>query len=110
MNTVLSALGLGFAAFAVWLVVRIVNRRERWAKRVAFGILVLALATYPFAWGPWLWFKLVHKPPYWAKCSGDAVFAPLRSLADCEMLPEPYRHHVNKWIAEAVNIKHGPKR
>jgi hypothetical protein len=27
----LSALGMAFAAFAVWLTVRIVNRRERWA-------------------------------------------------------------------------------
>jgi hypothetical protein len=33
MKILLAVLGVAFAAFAVWLVERIVNRRERWAKR-----------------------------------------------------------------------------
>jgi hypothetical protein len=32
MTLILPALAVVFAAFCVWLVVRIVNRRERWAK------------------------------------------------------------------------------
>jgi hypothetical protein len=32
MLIVLSAIGVAFAAFWVWLAVRIINRRERWAK------------------------------------------------------------------------------
>jgi hypothetical protein len=32
MVLVLSIFGVSFAAFCVWLTVRIVNRKERWAK------------------------------------------------------------------------------
>ena len=32
MTIFLPTLAVAFAAFCVWLVVRIVNRRERWAK------------------------------------------------------------------------------
>ena len=32
MALALSIFGVAFAAFCVWLTVRIVNRRERWAK------------------------------------------------------------------------------
>jgi hypothetical protein len=48
------ALGLGFAAFCVWLAVRIVNRQERWAKRTALGLFVV-LVGYPLSIGPACW-------------------------------------------------------
>ncbi len=37
----LPALAVTFAAFCVWLTVRIVNRRERWAIRTAIVMAVL---------------------------------------------------------------------
>ncbi len=40
-----------FAAFCVWLTVRIVNRRERWAKRLAWGLIAIS-AIYPLSSGP----------------------------------------------------------
>jgi nitrate reductase NapE component len=40
-----------FAAFCVWLGVRIANRRERWSKWTAAG-LVIALVVYPISFGP----------------------------------------------------------
>jgi hypothetical protein len=37
-----AVMGIGFAAFAVWLVVQIVNR-ERWAIPIAVGLVVCIL-------------------------------------------------------------------
>jgi hypothetical protein len=55
MTIVLPALSVAFAAFCVWLTVRIVNRRERWAKRtlliIACGLPLLYLGSF----GAWCW-------------------------------------------------------
>lgn len=53
MTIIIPTLAVAFAAFCVWLAVRIVNRRERWAKRLAVA-LVLTLA-YPMSFGPVCW-------------------------------------------------------
>jgi len=53
MSIVLAVSGLAFAAFAVWLTVRIVNRREKWAKRLAIGLTVALI--YPLSFGPVMW-------------------------------------------------------
>jgi hypothetical protein len=53
MALTLSMFGFTFATFCVWLGVRIFNRREKWAKRTAMG-LVLVLA-YPLSFGPACW-------------------------------------------------------
>ncbi len=53
MSIVLPTLAVAFAAFCVWLAVRIVNRQERWAKRTVW-VLVVALA-YPLSFGPACW-------------------------------------------------------
>jgi hypothetical protein len=56
MAYVLLALTVAFAAFSVWLTVRIINRRETWAKWTAavlpFVVLVGYAGTYAaMAWG-----------------------------------------------------------
>jgi hypothetical protein len=51
----LTALCISFAAFCVWLTVRIVNRRERWAKRLAGGIAVGLPVFYVLSFGPACW-------------------------------------------------------
>jgi len=33
MTVVVPMLGVAFAAFYIWLTVRVINRREKWAKR-----------------------------------------------------------------------------
>lgn len=53
-DKIISSLGVAFVAFAVWLTVRIVNRRERWAKRTG-AILVAFLVLYPLSFGPACW-------------------------------------------------------
>ncbi len=49
MEIFASILAIIFAALGVWLTVRIVNRRERWAKRLAFWLI----AAYPISFLLW---------------------------------------------------------
>jgi hypothetical protein len=60
MTIGLPALAASFAAFCVWLAVRIVNRRERWAKRTLAIVLFGTPALYVLSFGPACWFA---KPP-----------------------------------------------
>ena len=52
---ILLFLPVAFAAFCVWLTVRIVNRRERWAKWMLAVMFVTALFGYPLSLGPACW-------------------------------------------------------
>lgn len=52
MSIVLLSLGVAFAAFCIWLTVRIVNRRERWAMRLALMSVVAVLTWYALTVGP----------------------------------------------------------
>lgn len=54
--TLLSILAVAFAALCVWLIVRIVNRRERWAKWALAGVVGLP-ALYVASFGPASWFS-----------------------------------------------------
>jgi hypothetical protein len=54
MSILIPCLVVAFAAFCVWLAVRIVNRQERWAKRTAVGLFVV-LVGYPLSIGPACW-------------------------------------------------------
>lgn len=54
MTILLRTLAVTFAGSCVWLTVRIVNRKERWAKwtlAAAVGLPVLYIASF----GPWCW-------------------------------------------------------
>ena len=53
MTILISTLAITFTAFCVWLMVRIVNRRERWAKWTAVAVGVPAL--YIASFGPACW-------------------------------------------------------
>jgi len=74
MTILLPALAVAFAAFCVWLGVRIVNRRERWAKWTAVAMIALPV-LYVASFGPahgiicavdsqWLWrvADVVYRP------------------------------------------------
>src|SRR5579872_1609403 len=68
MALALSIFGVAFAAFCVWLTVRIVNRKERWAKwTLAAAVAVPAL--YILSFGPTCWVSSRLQP------SGKAVSA-----------------------------------
>src|SRR6185503_7212564 len=54
MSLVLPTLAILFAAFCVWLTVRIVNRRERWAKWTLAGVVGVPV-LYVASSGPACW-------------------------------------------------------
>jgi hypothetical protein len=56
MTDLWTVTGVGFAAFCIWLAVRIINRRERWAKRTAVGLGVTLPLLYFASFGPACWF------------------------------------------------------
>jgi hypothetical protein len=55
MIVLLRALAATFAAFCIWLTVRIVNRRERWAKWTLVGAIIGAPVLYVASFGPVCW-------------------------------------------------------
>jgi hypothetical protein len=102
MAVVFLAFGVAFVAFCVWLGVRIVNRRERWAKwtlatltglpvlyMLSFGPAcalvdcdVLSASTLKIAFQPCLYLALYGPIPAqsalwgWAEiCGGDRILA-----------------------------------
>jgi hypothetical protein len=77
MTILLPTLAVAFAAFCVWLTVRIVNRRERWATWTA--VLLAVVAGYPMSLLAVDW---IH--PYLPNAAQDAMrwlYAPLHWLA-----------------------------
>src|SRR5512144_358113 len=54
MTILLPALAVAFAAFCVWLTVRIINRRERWAKWTVVAVVGLPV-LYILSFGPACW-------------------------------------------------------
>ena len=52
MGLALTIFGTAFAAFCVWIAVRIVSRRERWAEWTAVAILVIGPVLYVLSSGP----------------------------------------------------------
>ena len=87
MTILLPALAVAFAAFCVWLTVRIVNRRERWAKWTAVGLIVV-IFLYPLSWGPALW---LQGSGYWpgSLIWADHAYDPIRWALD--VAPDPVR-------------------
>jgi hypothetical protein len=61
MAYVWAMIGIALAAFCVWLAVRIINRREKWAMRTA-AITGIILIAYPVSTGPGTW--LLHHYPF----------------------------------------------
>ncbi len=58
-KAILSAAGVVLAALCIWLTVRIVNRRERWAKRTLAALIVLMPIFYLASFGPECWWFAV---------------------------------------------------
>jgi hypothetical protein len=79
MAYLLLALSAGFIAFCVWLTVRIVNRKERWAKRTA---LALGIATflYPLSIGPAVLVLDRAGYPKWVMEPYRQIYAPIHWL------------------------------
>lgn len=90
MAIAFATFGVSYAAFSIWLTVRIVNRRERWAKRTAVVLAVLAV-LYPISAGPLAWL-IVHG--YLRNDPFYEFYSPLSWLWTYG--PEPFRS-VYRW-------------
>jgi len=64
MTIIFSTLAAAFGAFCVWLTVRIVNRRERWAKLTA--VFVIVVLGYPLSYPAVLRVDAEVDAPNWA--------------------------------------------
>ncbi|MBI3866873.1 MAG: hypothetical protein HY290_33755 [Planctomycetia bacterium] len=81
MTLIVSTLAVAVAAFCVWLTVRIVNRKERWAKwtlAAAVGMPVLYVASF----GPASWIYWQKWCPQTAHFSIGIFYAPAQWLLD----------------------------
>ena len=72
----LPALGMAFAAFCVWLTVRIISRRERWAKRT-LAVAIGLPALYVLSVGPMTRLVIHYPVPAWVRHAYRPVYAPL---------------------------------
>jgi hypothetical protein len=93
MSMVLPVLAVAFAAFCVWLVVRIVNRGERWAKwtlATVIGLPVLYVASF----GPAC--ALVDRRMV-PRSTLNTVFSPCLFLVTDA--PEPLGNALSAWAA-----------
>ena len=88
MEILLPALGVAFVAFCVWLTVRIVNRRERWAKWTLAGV-VGVLVLYVLSVGPAQWVTFQEWSPDWCAAAFVRIYAPVIWLRDVS--PEAIR-------------------
>jgi hypothetical protein len=86
-------IGVAITAFCVWLAVRIVNRRERWAKWAAVATVTMLLA-YPLSIGPIHWTCHRLSAPDWIWNAVYQVYEPLFVVAFYG--PEP----VSRWLAQ----------
>jgi len=57
------SLGVVLGAFCLWLTVRIINRREEWARWTAIGILLTTFVGYPLSLFPILWLATRNSLP-----------------------------------------------
>lgn len=104
MMILLSTLAVAFAALCVWLSVRIVNRRERWAKwtlAAAVGLPVLYVLSFgPACW----WFSGEPHEPIadefvWNRWpSAPKVYWPIGWLSAGRHPDDPIRITIN-WYA-----------
>ena len=68
MAVALIVVAVSFAAFCVWIAVRIINRRERWAKWT-LAIVLAVVAIYPLSITPAYWLASKFDTPKWARAS-----------------------------------------
>jgi hypothetical protein len=62
MAVLVLSLGITYAAVCVWLAVRIVKRRERWAK-LSLAAVVSLPVLYVLSIGPVAWLNTRHRMP-----------------------------------------------
>jgi hypothetical protein len=99
MTVLLPTLCVALAALYVWLTVRIVNRRERWAKWTLAALVVVAV--YPLSMGPAYWVCTDARRRIRADWTGAvfcAAYDPLIRIYQ-KGPPTPLNHYLSLWGA-----------
>ena len=99
----LLCLAVAFAAFCVWLTVRIVNRRERWAKWTAAATLLMAAIGYFGAY-----FTMADVPLAYSLSGSGPWRLPPRYRIGMVKLDKPWERFFSP-VTDAP-IAFGPKR
>lgn len=98
-DTIVTGVGVAFVAFLIWLAVRIINRREKWAKRLAWGVAA-AVMVYPLGYGPATWVFWQTWCPKWLENGIFWFYRPCIWLA--ESGPEPIQDclawYLDLWV------------
>ena len=83
------------AAVCIWLAVRIVNRREARAKRLAVALLVTLFIVYPLSSGPAVWIE-ARMPAPWMFDAVDSLYRPLNWVY--RHAPQPILDAMDWWV------------
>ena len=97
MTIVLLGAAVAFAALCVWLTVRIINRRERWAKRTLAAVVVVPV-LYVLSIGPARWAMIQEWCPIWVSTAYPRVYSPLRWILFHKGSPQPFRDALNWYV------------
>ncbi|HEY3966209.1 MAG TPA: hypothetical protein VGM05_16740 [Planctomycetaceae bacterium] len=96
MAILLPALAVVFGAFCVWLIVRNVNRRERWAKWT-LAVALAVLLAYPFSVGPAFCVLAASGEPEWMQSAIEVFYWPV--AAGCPAwLYDTVEDYINWWF------------
>jgi hypothetical protein len=104
MTIILPALAVAFAAFCIWLTVRLTTRGWRPTRRFWFAALPLLLLGYPLSFGPII--ALHHRWPEWNRLPESTahrairiVYHPVRFtiLEGPDFLINPYLAYLDLW-------------
>ncbi len=105
---VVAVLGMAFAAFCIFLMIRIIGRRKRPGLRFWVTALFAALIAYPLSRGPVAWLSWHDKLPRWADAPLDYLYAPLYQS------PKPIRDALARyerlWMPSLVPDDTSPDR
>jgi len=88
---ILAASATMLAAFCIWLTVRIINLRERWAKRTA--VVTAGLVLYILSFGPAWWLANRCRWCYPGYC---AVYWPVGFVAGVS--PKPINAAIRRYV------------
>ena len=107
MSAVVPALGTAFAATAVWLTVRIVNRKNKPGWRFWTTVTLLTLLTaYPLSIGPFIWLAYHNYLPLDNECihSIARLYAPIAMAArQSTTVSSALDRYAKSWIGCGVH-------
>jgi hypothetical protein len=108
MNTavllIFAVAGITYAALAIWVTVRLVNRKERWAKRTMVWLTV-APVLYFLSTGPAIWIYFHYLPRSFGPVIGGVYF-PINLLAQSSPTVASITvGYMDLWVSQDDQIK-----